>query len=301
MDNNISKYINADGTIDASKLSELRQLVEEYPFFHAARILLIRLLYQLHDSSYSSELRRAALFLPSREAIFQLVEEQQFKPKQEKEPVLSGATVARKASSHLETHHATPAQRTETLITGFLNTLPSDNTPSTPADRRRARPIDASQDYMGFLLQQEELQRRQAAQQAARQSQETAHQAQENEGQMQESVRINEKMSAEQSKKSARSEDLMEHFIKETGDKRIRLQERENEELQKPVLINENTSGQGAFTEALARIYIKQGKFDHAIEIIHRLSLKYPKKNSYFADQIRFLEKLLENQRFNKQ
>lgn len=46
----------------------------------------------------------------------------------------------------------------------------------------------------------------------------------------------------------------------------------------------------------MARIYIKQGKYDKAIEIIRRISLKYPKKNRYFADQIRFLEKLIINQ-----
>jgi predicted Zn-dependent protease len=54
--------------------------------------------------------------------------------------------------------------------------------------------------------------------------------------------------------------------------------------------------GNGVLTEAMARIYIKQGKYDKAIEIIQRISLKYPKKNRYFADQIRFLEKLIINQ-----
>ncbi len=49
------------------------------------------------------------------------------------------------------------------------------------------------------------------------------------------------------------------------------------------------------FTETLARIYIKQGRYSKALEIIQRLSLQVPKKNAYFADQIRFLEKLIIN------
>ena len=57
-----------------------------------------------------------------------------------------------------------------------------------------------------------------------------------------------------------------------------------------------NEMENGVLTEAMARIYIKQGKYDKAIEIIQRISLKYPKKNRYFADQIRFLEKLIINQ-----
>ena len=55
---------------------------------------------------------------------------------------------------------------------------------------------------------------------------------------------------------------------------------------------NEDT---GYFTETLARIYIKQGRYSKALEIIRRLNLVYPKKNRYFADQIRFLEKLIIN------
>ncbi|MBQ4524467.1 MAG: tetratricopeptide repeat protein, partial [Bacteroidaceae bacterium] len=38
-----------------------------------------------------------------------------------------------------------------------------------------------------------------------------------------------------------------------------------------------------------------QHRYAKALEIIRRLSLKYPKKNAYFADQIRFLEKLVIN------
>ena len=49
------------------------------------------------------------------------------------------------------------------------------------------------------------------------------------------------------------------------------------------------------FTETLARIYIKQGRYSKALEIIRRLSLQVPKKNAYFADQIRFLEKVIIN------
>ena len=49
------------------------------------------------------------------------------------------------------------------------------------------------------------------------------------------------------------------------------------------------------FTETLARIYVKQKRYDKALQIIKNLSLKYPEKNIYFADQLRFLEKLIIN------
>ena len=49
------------------------------------------------------------------------------------------------------------------------------------------------------------------------------------------------------------------------------------------------------FTETLARIYVKQKRYSKALQIIKNLNLKYPEKNVYFADQIRFLEKLIIN------
>ena len=58
---------------------------------------------------------------------------------------------------------------------------------------------------------------------------------------------------------------------------------------------NEQVGDEGYFTETLAKIYIKQGRYSKALEIIKRLNLNYPKKNAYFADQIRFLEKLIIN------
>ena len=48
-------------------------------------------------------------------------------------------------------------------------------------------------------------------------------------------------------------------------------------------------------TESLAKIYIRQKKYSKALEIIKKLSLKYPEKNVYFADQVRFLEKIIIN------
>lgn len=58
---------------------------------------------------------------------------------------------------------------------------------------------------------------------------------------------------------------------------------------------DENSLDESYFTETLAKIYVKQHKYSRALEIIRSLYLKYPEKNIYFADQIRFLEKLIIN------
>jgi tetratricopeptide (TPR) repeat protein len=57
----------------------------------------------------------------------------------------------------------------------------------------------------------------------------------------------------------------------------------------------EDKSKDSFFTETLARIYVKQKRYEKALQIIQKLSLNYPEKNVYFADQISFLEKLIIN------
>lgn len=47
------------------------------------------------------------------------------------------------------------------------------------------------------------------------------------------------------------------------------------------------------FTETLARIYLKQRRYGKALEIIRSLYLNFPNKSIYFADQIRYLDKLV--------
>ena len=45
-------------------------------------------------------------------------------------------------------------------------------------------------------------------------------------------------------------------------------------------------------TETLAKVFVKQKKFINAIQAYQVLSLKYPKKNSFFADQIKKIKRL---------
>ena len=46
-------------------------------------------------------------------------------------------------------------------------------------------------------------------------------------------------------------------------------------------------------SESLAKMYIRRHKYSQALEIIENISLKFPEKSIYFADQIRFLKKLV--------
>ena len=53
-------------------------------------------------------------------------------------------------------------------------------------------------------------------------------------------------------------------------------------------------------TESLAKIYIRQHRYEKALEIIMSLSLNFPEKSIYFADQMRFLKKLIVNEKYKQ-
>ncbi len=57
----------------------------------------------------------------------------------------------------------------------------------------------------------------------------------------------------------------------------------------------------GLLSESLAKIFIKQRRYERAYEIISNLSLNFPEKSVYFADQLRFLQKLIKNQQYQQQ
>ncbi|QZE14262.1 hypothetical protein K4L44_17400 [Halosquirtibacter laminarini] len=63
-------------------------------------------------------------------------------------------------------------------------------------------------------------------------------------------------------------------------------------------LLNEKTEevSTSLISETLAKIYIKQGLYEEAIEAYQTLILKYPKKIAYFAERIEEIKALLKKQ-----
>ena len=58
---------------------------------------------------------------------------------------------------------------------------------------------------------------------------------------------------------------------------------------------NDDLHHDGFMTETLARIYVEQKNYDKAIQSYKILSLKYPEKSGFFADQIKAVKQLQEN------
>lgn len=235
----ITHYISHPDKLDRNTLYELRLTVRKYPYFDAARLLLLRNLYLLHDIEFGKEMRRAALYLKNRRVLFDIMCEYG----------TPSTVIAEKGTTELS------VDRTMELIDAFLGTLPTEHF-SLEAEGA------AAIDYVSAYL--------------------------------------TDKDDAPDAPK-LRGQELIDNFLA-GGEERFTMQlaseppvETREKEESTPHNEPKNNGEAPIFTETLANIYIKQGKYDKAHEILKRLYLDYPNKNRYFADQIRFLEKIVKH------
>ena len=81
--------------------------------------------------------------------------------------------------------------------------------------------------------------------------------------------------------------DLIDKFIKNSP----KIQFSQEQESDSNIIVDKKLKDE-LITETLAKIYVNQKKFKKAIKAYEILSLKYPKKSSFFADQIIYIKKL---------
>ena len=94
-------------------------------------------------------------------------------------------------------------------------------------------------------------------------------------------------------------QDIIDSFLEKAETNEIGLQPFQKE-TKKADKADVDTERNSFLTETLSKIYIKQKKYEQALTIIQQLSLNFPKKSAYFADQIRFLELLILNEQNKK-
>lgn len=171
------------------------------------------------------------------------------------------------ATSH--PHFEPNTDRTSDLIDSFLGTIPMEakEEEEKKAKKRKPTPADAAVDYVSYLMETEDK---------------------------------------GESEKPSRTISLIDDFMEDGGFKLPKVDASEEYKPEyKPQLEEENNNEEqadnsGVFTETLARIYIKQGKYERALQIIQRLDRQHPQKFGYYKDQMRFLEKLIMNKNNNK-
>lgn len=147
--------------------------------------------------------------------------------------------------------------RTISLIDNFLSA--HDETSSGKTARVSPSIADLTTDYTSFLMQQED-----------------------------------ETMQTDDEKPKLKGEELIDSFIEETkGKQRLEIGELASE-FKSPEISDEDEE---IYTENMVNIYIKQGRYEQALEILRRICLTNPKKTVNFATLIKLLEVITESKK----
>lgn len=269
---------------DASMLLKLQLLTKRYPFFQAGLYTYIKCLYISESDNFPTELVRLAPFVMDRKALFYYIMNAEYKEFQKR----SGHTLSE--------------SRTEALISAFFETL--DNVEEQQElEHAIVNSTMASLDYFSYL-----------------ESSEVSGSVEKVNVDSIPSFSIEDinihKYDADEVVLSDATDGVIEDSVQLKHQSIIdnfisNAQDKENLRITFDPSIHENLydgddvplEGENQqeldddffFTQTLANIYIKQKKYNRAYEIIKRLSLNYPKKNIYFADQLSFLEKVIKN------
>lgn len=270
---NIQELTKHPELLNRETLFELRRMTASYPYYQPARLLMIKNLYLLHDPSFDEELRRAALYFTDRKILFNIVEAAHYRLKRRSAQSLTAPKENRQEQNLGES-------RTVSLIDTFLSTIPENEETKAKetqqagngaGKKRKPTAADATVDYVAYLL---------------------ATDFEELDGTTE---KASEPVSLADT--SMNGGDLIDAFINnENG--RITLQD-------EPEFLPEEPAEEGdgkepedeILTETLAGIYVKQGNYRKALDIINKIDEKAEKKNIYVEDQKRFLAKLIANQK----
>ena len=273
-------------------LYDLRALLALYPYYQTARLLMLQNLYLLHDPSFDEELRRAAIYISDRKVIFQMVEAAHYQLKSQN-------------SNRSEAAGGKPkSDRTSSLIDHFLHSIPTEaeEREKEPEEKRKPTPADAAVDYVAYLMETETATEQEQPSRTIALIDDFIEEGgfklhKDKEEDDQEDAQ--EAPSASDSGIASGNANASDSADASDGTNASDVADVNANAGAKPADAADADSG-GVFTETLARIYIKQGKYERAYLIIDRLYKQHPQKSAFYVDQLRFLEKLMLNEKKKK-
>lgn len=257
--------------LNRDTLYELRRITAEYPYYQPARLLLLKNLYLLHDATFDEELRRSAIYFTDRKILFNLVEAAHYRLKRKSPQSFNNVPDRRQVGSAENI-----SSRTVSLIDTFLSSIPkeedekdgeNESIAKKETKHRKPTAADATVDYVAYLLATDF-----------------------------EELNDNDSNTDQQSltqEPTMNGGALIDAFINNDGG-RFNLQEEPEYHPEITTANEDGDSDDELLTETMAGIYIQQGRYEKALEIMNRINSTTQKKSPYFEDQQRFLKKLIQ-------
>ena len=272
------RYMEDPALLNERTLNELKEILQEFPYFHAAHLLYMRNLSNENNFRFSAQLRISALHTPDRSVLYHLLHPKTIAQLQS-QPV--------EPEIKIESHPAPATQTTENIpISATTATFElAEELPITEStiEASETKQTDKKEKTRFDLLHNEPTERVYRLEGAEP----------ENEVPLSELAGDLMKLSVKKRGTPNDSNDLVSKFLRDNPVMpSLATRDAGGEEL--PPVTDEGPRENDDFiTETLAKIYLKQGFYQKAIKAFQRLSLKYPEKSIYFARQIEEITKLI--------
>ncbi|WP_339660054.1 hypothetical protein [uncultured Polaribacter sp.] len=262
--NTFIEFIEKKHLIEQLNTAELKSVIDEFPYFQSARALYLKALKTQNSFKYNNELKITAAYTADRTVLFDFITSKDFNEIPEKEEFIQEIT-----APILEEHisEITIQEVEEKVEVKEKHTAPIEEVlePIALAEEELeiGKPILFNETENFSFNQWLQLSTKKPIKR--------------------EEVKIDE---PEVTKKQS----IIEKFI-ENNPKIAPLSKDKNVN----VLVTQNKQDSSLMTETLAKVYLEQKKYDNAIQAYRILSLKYPEKSGFFADQIKRVQILQKN------
>ena len=272
---------------------ELSVLIEEYPYFQSARALQLKGLKNSNNYLYNDSLKLTAAYTADRNVLFEYITSDHFIQneiseliQQHDESVIEMEVVSDNISKQVSIeidNQIKELKKAEAILNpdlfhkkeGYINELvEASKTEATPSikeilevELEENQPLDFTKEDGHSFSEWLKL---------------TS------------ATPIVREEIKEDSSINKRNLDLIDKFIQDKPKLKQGVNSTKtgaNIEAQKNLASQYSRTSEALMTETLAKVYLQQKNFKKALQAYHILSLKYPEKSGFFADQIRAINK----------
>ncbi len=292
---------NPNKVVSPMQTNQLEEVLEEFPYFQAARSLHLKGLKSLNSFKYNNALKVTAAYTADREVLFDFITSKDFLQNRIAD-TLSGKSIPL-VDSEIES---------EEVVSAKIQNNTHDSPEDEPLPITKAE-ADALLDPELFISKDPKIDK-ELSEEKERASKElelgeplpftkkekysfsewlqlsTFKPVKRNKGRSEEKELENVHFPLEEDSVKSKKFELIDKFIADNP--KIKPQK----DVPK-VAIGDYAKfdNKELMTETLAKVYLEQKKFKKAIQAYKILSLKYPEKSGFFADRIKAVERLKED------
>jgi len=260
--------------IQESDLSALRQIVETYPYFQAARGMELIGLKNANSFKYNAALKKHAAYTSDRSWLFEIITQEAFNSQTK---VKKAPQTSLSKETDLAKQGAEPSE-IPTITQKYTEEDYTEQTSDKKNDSQQVKEANFSSLELGKPLEFNKNDRysfEEWLQLSAKNSVENKT----------ETSIVKTSVTPKKAAKMAQ----INAFIATNPKMSTPLTNPEEITIKDAQKINK----EALMTETLARVYLEQKKYKKALQAYKILSLKYPEKNSFFASQIKVVQKLI--------